>query len=398
MPSLKKIDIKTLSWKQVVKSDLFRIAVIVIIWRIALLALFLFSSVKLPLSPTVHIAPNVPGPLFLQSTIRWDAFYYLDIILKGYSGSPTQPYVAFFPLFPLLVSLFHKIGVNILLASVFINTLATFAASYFLLLLANSYFKNKKLAYRTVLIFLFSPVAYFLAAFYTEAIFCAFFFGAIWYARQGRWLLASILAALTTATRLPGVLVLIVLFIEYMEQHQFNVKKFNWDVLFLLIAPAGLASYMLFLKVKTGDALAFMHVTKLYWSYHKLTPNIIGTVYDQVLALKDIIWRHRFNEIVTLIDSGIPFMAWFIGLFTTVWMFIKRLPLSYRLLGIASLILFSINGNFVSDNRYFVLLFPIYIMTVEFIKNETAYSLFLALSASSMAVLLTAFANNYWTG
>ncbi len=373
-----------------------KLAALVIAWRILLLVLSLFVTTKMPFNP--QVAPTtLPGPMALHSTARWDSAYYVSIATQGYSTSPTQPTVAFFPLFPLLTALVSKLGLSILLSGFVINCVAVFFACYFLFKLAGEFFKDKKLAYRTVLLFLFSPVAYFLAAFYTEALFCALAFGAIWYARQSRWWAASLLAGFATATRSPGAIIVIVLLIEYLDQIHFNWKKIRSNILWLLLAPLGIVAHMMYLKYKTGDPLAFIHITKLYWSYHVFTPNVLQTIYNQGHLIVSLIRDHKPADIQYFFDLILPYAAWLLALIVTIWTFVKKLPWSYRILGIASLLLFCINGNFISDHRYFILFFPIYLFFTS-ITDDESYGLALGASAASMAVLLAAFANSYWTG
>lgn len=381
----------------IIQSKWFKLAGVVVIWRIALLLLFLFAAHKIPFNPN-FTAPVLQGPEILKPTVQWDSLSYYHIVLDGYPTAATGAKVAFFPLFPLLVWLGTKVGLPILVAGLVINMLAVYMACVYLYKLALSYFKKDILAKRVVLLFLFSPVAYFLAAFYTEALFCALVFGAIWYARQSKWLLACLLTGLATATRLPGVILIAVIGFEYLSQRRFQIKKIGWDILWFILTPLGLASYILYLKHHTGDPLAFMHVTKLYWSYHVFTPNIPGTVYNELHFIKNIVRHPKAQDTQLFFDRMLPFGAWLSTLAITVWAYIKKLPISYVVLGLGSLILFGINGNFVSVHRYLIAFFPIYFFIVYYTKKESYYSLALALSASSMAFLLTSFASGYWTG
>src|SRR6202011_4470518 len=59
---------------------------------------------------------------FLDAWIRWDARWYETIALHGYSFTErAQSSVAFFPLYPLLMRAFAWLGVEPLLAGIFIT-------------------------------------------------------------------------------------------------------------------------------------------------------------------------------------------------------------------------------------------------------------------------------------
>ena len=67
-------------------------------------------------------------PSLLSFGFAWDSGWYSSIVLAGYPKS-IAPVYAFFPLFPLLVSIVAKLGIHFLVAGYFINIVASFFAS-----------------------------------------------------------------------------------------------------------------------------------------------------------------------------------------------------------------------------------------------------------------------------
>jgi hypothetical protein len=110
---------------------------------------------------------------------------------------------------------------------------------------------------RTVFYLAAFPVSYFFSLPMTESLFLLLTVGSFYAARREAWWTAGILGALSSATRVTGVLLLPVLCVLYWQQHRGRPRA---DVLKLLLVPLGLLAFMYYLDLITGDALAFRHV------------------------------------------------------------------------------------------------------------------------------------------
>ncbi len=103
---------------------------------------------------------------------------------------------------------------------VIVSLVVTVFALYFLYRIAEKLW-GVRAARATVLAFALFPVAFFLNAVYTEALFVAFTAGAYWAADVRRhFLLAGILGAFAAGTRNFGVLLLIPLFYEWLRNRR----------------------------------------------------------------------------------------------------------------------------------------------------------------------------------
>ncbi|MGW3930920.1 mannosyltransferase family protein [Streptomyces microflavus] len=150
------------------------------------------------------------GPV-LAPFQQWDANHYLHIARDGYFPAVAGPWVsgwdnreAFFPGFPLLLRAVHTIVPSWTGAGLLISFVAGAVAVLALARIARSYVPEDTGGRRTVLFFLLSPCAVFLAVGYTEALFLAFALPA-WLAAQRRhWALACALTALATTVRVSG--------------------------------------------------------------------------------------------------------------------------------------------------------------------------------------------------
>ena len=81
-------------------------------------------------------------------------------------------------------------------------------------------------------------------------------------AKRGVWWLAGLMGALAAATRVTGVLLLPALLILYWQQN--GGFKFDWKMLFLLLIPAGLLAFMIYLHFITGNAGAFADIQRTW--------------------------------------------------------------------------------------------------------------------------------------
>jgi hypothetical protein len=116
---------------------------------------------------------------------RWDAVHYLNIAREGYHGTE----MAFFPLYPTLISLLARIVGNQLIAGLLISNLALFfGLLYFYKLVEHQY--NREVAHRATFYISIFPTAIFFSAVYTESLFFALTVASFYYIREHKWLTA----------------------------------------------------------------------------------------------------------------------------------------------------------------------------------------------------------------
>ena len=178
---------------------------------------------------------------------------------------------------------------------VLISLIATAFAMYFLYRIAEKLW-GLGAARATTLAFAFFPVAFFLNAVYTEALFVGFTAGAYWagYVRRDL-LLAGILGALAAATRNFGVLLLVPLFYEWLR----NRREFGWrGPLGLSFVPVGVIGYALFLWARFGDPLIFARQQSVYW----------GRELTEPLATLGRAWTDAGEGVRWIIDPAVLFL------------------------------------------------------------------------------------------
>jgi hypothetical protein len=187
------------------------------------------------------------GNLLAAPAARWDAAWYLVIAHYGYRpdlGAFTSSRTAFFPLYPLGLSVIAHLGVPPVLAGVLLSLLALALALYGIHRLttlelaraggliglgraggaqegghvtgerpiegtASTGRGDGEVARLAVMVMAFAPMAFFFSAVYSESLYLALSVGVFWCARQGRWAWVGVLGALAAATRSAGVVLLL---------------------------------------------------------------------------------------------------------------------------------------------------------------------------------------------
>jgi hypothetical protein len=393
-------------------------------WAASRVALALFTYTTQLLRPGGSGAPT--SLLALASAwLQWDATWYVQIAQAGYFSEQST---AFFPLYPLLV---HVVGVilggHYLAAALLVSNIGTLGAFIGLALLAAHEFGSARAASYAVTVLAAYPLAFFLVAPYTEGPFIALVAFALFFTRTGRFRAAATCALFATLMRLTGMILVAPLVWEYGRQlgwwanwrsselwrirmrHAFSPRAWKWrgnggvvDAMLIVGAvPAALALYMLFLDVRFGDPLLFLHAEQRYWNHATpgapITPGapapagvapagpfaFLAPSYEQARSLVDLAPLAIFLILTIFLARRQPVMytLYMAGLFAL----ILATPRPHRL------------GYFVSAGRYLCAALPIFFWLGRW--SETRPWLYLLLTSAGFllqATLATMFLTGGW--
>ena len=233
-------------------------------WRSALLAALAVWSV----SVVVHLSVSAlawltvrgrgPAPDLWSIALgwnRWDAGHYVRIAESGYHLGPGFP--AFFPLYPMLIHVLDPVlPGNGQVSALVIANAAAFGALALLYRLADYEF-GARVAQRAAWYLAAFPMAFFLFIGYNESLFLLLALGALYAGRRGHWWLAGTLGALSSATRLFGVLLIAPLAVEYLRQVGWRPGRIRADVLGLALVPLGVVAYSVYCLLELGSPVQF---------------------------------------------------------------------------------------------------------------------------------------------
>ncbi len=333
--------------------------------------LWLFTGTRLVLVMLTYIAyilltapkyssDGVDVVALFTSWNHWDAANYVRIAQFGYQ---TQFDVAFFPLFPLLITIIaHPLGSwSYLLVGTLISNGALLGALFVLYQIAVDA-GGEQMARRTLLYLCIFPTAFFFFAAYNESIFLLLTAGAFLAMRRQKWWIAGVLGMLAALTRSPGVRLVIPYICEVWlarETLAGSRKRLLFRLLPMLLIPLGTALYALYCWMIRGDMLAFITVQS-HWARHTSWP--WQGIWQ---SLFEIFWNQpfgSFNEVHIILD--LVATIGFIALTVVGW---RKLRPSYTVwLGV---LLFYIllspattqHDALVSNQRFVIEMFPAFI-------------------------------------
>lgn len=351
-----------------------------------------------PFAVAMRMAHPSTTHALLPAWNQWDTRWYIDIANRGYTwknAAGTSP-AAFFPLYPMLIhaltAVTHRSGVA---AALLISNAAFLSALLYLWRLVR-WELNPAVASRTILCIAAFPTALFFFAGYTESLFLFLTVAAFYHMRRRDWLLAGIFAALASATRVTGVLLLVPLVYEYARDRNFSIRNLDWGAIGLLIAPLGLVAFMVYLGQTVGDPLAFSHAQTAWQKTFTLQiwSGFLNS-FRQLIVLPHASYMEAHNVIeVTL--GGLALIGSVLAA--------RRLPAAYGLYLLAfwlvTLTSPAIEGGYpvplISLSRYVLSLFPFFIWLGVRTESRAMEETYLVLSVGMMALLTVQFLNGGW--
>lgn len=325
---------------------------------------------------------------FVEMWTRWDAVHFTDIATYGYLAPQVHPEaVAFFPLFPLLIDAVAKLGLEPGLAGMLISFLASVVAGSYLFRLTESDVGEG--AGRRALLYLFLfPTAVFLVAPYSEAVFLAGAIAAFYFARQNRWALVGLPAAVAMGARLAGVFLLLGLVAEFLKQREFTWERISKAGLSLAIGTLPLLLYGVFLSRATGNFLEFKDAQYRGWGRMVVGPK------ESFLATWNT-WNqdHPANW---LFAWRVEILAAIVGLFFVGWALWRR-EWGYGVYMFATMATLMTSTWYFSIPRMLLSLFPISILLAHYTHNSPERHQNVLLVTAPLAVLgVIVFTRGMW--
>ncbi|WP_266158349.1 hypothetical protein [Dyella silvatica] len=199
-----------------------------------------------------------------------DAAWHIGIAQHGYEKRPfdtsRQANWAFFPLHPMLWNAASKPTGEWLWSGLLLANLWAFAGLSMLWHLVRKLADSRERADDAVLFAAFWPTSYFMSLPQTEAMFFALVTLSFLMALSQRWWIAAVGGMLAGATRFNGMFLLPSLFLEW-----FKGKRDLRQLAALGLIPLGLAGFMAYLWVITGNPMAFKDI-QIAWGRQLTVP------------------------------------------------------------------------------------------------------------------------------
>ena len=213
--------------------------------------------------------------LLFRTFAQWDARWFVQISERGYAEVPQA--AAFFPLYPALVHGLEWVTGSTLVAGTLISLASAAVAAAVLAELARKLLGDRA-ARDAVLYLALYPVAFVFTAVYSDALFLALAAASFLAAERGRRVLAGVLVGLATGTRIIGLALVPALALLLWRGRGGLLRLAP-----LLLAPAAVGLYALYLDRELGDADAFA-TAQTDWDRDAATLGPLGGAVDAVQA------------------------------------------------------------------------------------------------------------------
>lgn len=282
-------------------------------WKLAVLFITLFGLSFFASADPKDRTLSYPDPSlnYWARWGTWDGGHYQGIAVNGYAPYQT----AWFPAYPILMKILTLVGVPPLWAGLAISHASALVAMYYLYRLALLEFGDEA-AKRVVFAVLIFPTSFYLGAVYNESLFLAVTTASFYYARNNRWLLASILAGIAGATRLMGLAVIAGVSAEYLLKNRggFEIKTL-WQTTIrrLLFFTLGITLTLNLIRAalragqpsQSGDLITTSATISAY-----VFSAVAAAAFVEAI-LKHIIFRRILSrQFVYLVLSLVPFVLY----------------------------------------------------------------------------------------
>src|SRR5829696_7776897 len=377
------------------------------IWAAALLALLVFEPNRHPRADTWD-DPAFTRDLGLVTDVwaRWDSVWFLKIAEDGY-GSIERAAAAFYPGYPALVAVLGRLlGGHYVTAGILISLAATLGAFVLLYGLARERLGDDG-GRRAVLYLALFPMAFFLQAVYSEALFLLLSVAAFAAAERSRFLGAGMLAGLAILTRPAGFALLPALALL--------AWRSRWRgsaVASLAVAPALFLLYPLYLWHEVDDPLAFSDAQEI-WTRHLSWAGPLGGIWDglragwagvrQLASGSDshVYWSAVQNSdpdrVAALNLEALAFLVLFVYLTMVAW---QRFGAPYGVFCAASLAIpLSVPSErwpLLSLPRFGLVVFPFFLALAWLGRSERLHTAILVVSALLLGVSVAQWALWQW--
>jgi hypothetical protein len=358
------------------------------VWRPWVNLVLLALVVKtLMVSLTLFAYGCSPDPLTAlgRTWDQWDAQHYLYLATHGYTATgDARNLIAFFPLYPALLAAVSAIGLPVRIAALLISNIAGAVAAILLYEIAGLE-RGEKAAFRAAAIFTLFPTAYFLLVGYTEALFCAFAFGAVLAARRQRWLFSGMLGGLAAATRLTGLALLPFLLIEVVLARR-ALARLGEAIVSPLLVVLGFATYLTTNQLVLGNPLAFIDVQREHWA-HSISAPWVGFAN----AIRGIEWRVPWEKLTVgggEIAGGLTAYA----AATLSWLRLRPSDAAYATL---LTVMVTFLPFWLSIPRYLLSMYPLFLLLGR-IRSRSIFVAVMSVSFLGLIVFGLAFGRGYW--
>lgn len=354
-----------------------------IVWRLGLFLITYLGSKIFFLNPNAGLGSPTPTRNFdfWASWAQWDGGHYFRIATQGYIDERS---LAFFPVYPFLIKFTAPIFFgNYVLSGLLISNIAALLFFVSFYKLASMLYSKKTATFATITLMTF-PTAFFLGAMYPESLFLLLATLAFTYYFQKKTVQLSISMAISTLTKLFGVLIFFSILIDEILNFSKNKLSSN-KPLIIILAILPFILFLYYMYISFGSPVKFLAVQG-YWERKITLPTTtIGSYVIPMLNLS----KRPANDFLDLAVTAV--------FLTLLLSSIKKIPLSLWLFSFLVLLIPASTGTLSSMPRYALSSIGTFIIIGKLLEKSKKLSLLIWLTALTLQTLLAVlFVNGYW--
>ncbi|NLA34550.1 MAG: hypothetical protein GX868_02555 [Actinobacteria bacterium] len=198
----------------------------------------------------------------------WDSVWYHLVATEGYSLDlpkgmpPGSANIAFFPMYPMVSGFVSDVtGLDSYWSLTIVSLVTGLIATILLWAMVRSLYDERRATAVTAL-FAFSSGSFALSMLYSEGLFLVAAISCCWLLMRERYLLAGAFAAIGTASRPTGVVLVVVCAVAAWFADR---KDRRTAIAATLLSMAGIGGYFVFLRGLTGSWTTYFEVQKSGW-------------------------------------------------------------------------------------------------------------------------------------
>jgi len=354
------------------------------IWIVAL------ASARL--APGFGNEPDWPAGMLERVTplARWDSGWYVGLSERGYDEPPRrqgqQTNHAFFPLYPLLMRLLSKTGLETSLAGNLVSAASLLGAAALFARWVTRRFGAERAAPALAVLLLFPPSLFF-AAVYTEALLLFLALLAVVALEEDRPWLAALAGLLAGLTRVSGLCL-----VPFLLLAGLRLKKPLPAALVGLSPLAGFSLFCLHFQLRYGDPLLFVNAQH-NWS-DKPKSALEGPFIIVRQVVDDLTTGHVFRRNPTTLVEGLLLVLFaFLA-----WRLLRARLLPEAAYVAASVAIVLLTGTLESGGRYVLPAFPGFAVLGGLAARPALFRPLLVGSAVVQAGYVFLFVHSVWVG
>jgi len=323
---------------------------------------------------------------------RWDSYRYVRIAQDGYE----DPRLAtFFPGYPLMMRIMDR-GVlawvmdeddqdsRMALAGVLVSAMTSLVALGGMVTLARDRLGDDALAWRAGFYLLIFPTAMFMVQIYTESAYLALSLWGLVFAYRKQWWLAGALSVAATLTRPTGLFLFFPLFTIWLD-HWWRGERLSWWVWAAILAPV--VTFFGFNNLLAANGIDTFQAQQDFGRY-LFHPYAVLAFFQQLgwMAVHPNGLIHvGFDLLFTLFATVMCLLEW-------------NRHSGLALYGLAATYVSLTTGQLVSQNRYVLIVIPIFFVAARWGKHPSVDRVWTVVSLLLLTLHLIQFTQGLWTG